>query len=473
MLFARVAGVVFVAACAAGMLSLARGYVDPHDGSCIAVLARNLGETGRYGYAREGRFDLWPVEATTGPTLVLPIALAYRMVGPGPYVANVTSALLALLLLAALWHAMLPKLTSVVAVLSSLVALVLVVGITIKPSAAWVVPRGEVVAGSLLVLATLVAFADGSTPDRPRRLASGLLIGLGLASKLLLLLPGAALLAVLLWRDVRSVGWVRALAAAVVLAAAAALVLLAVEVGKLASFGDWASYVARWREFVEFFRVAGSGLRDGPGALSERRTLAYRFGVVGENLGVFGAVLALALLVWPVLAWRARRGRLSSDGWIALALGAETLAVAVWWLWRADIPWLRYLFFACFTAPLFVHFVVLEAGHHGTRGARLALGAWMVLLAVAWIASPATPSWPGPSASWSARADAVVAAANTVRRIAEEDPEARFWGAGWWQHWDVQSVSPLALGNVLADSAADEMRAGHEYLLTSDYFNWE
>ncbi len=53
------------------------------------------------------------------------------------------------------------------------------------------------------------------------------------------------------------------------------------------------------------------------------------------------------------------------------------------------------------------------------------------------------------------------------------DPQARFWSAGWWQHWDLQSVAALELSDVLDASSLAGMRDGHDYLVTSDYFNWE
>lgn len=472
---ASLAGGLFLIVAAVAMLGLARGHIDPHDGSCIAVLARNLATTGRYGYARFGQFELWPVEATTGPTLVLPIAIAYRLAGDGPFVANVASVIVVLALLGLVWWRMVPRLASVWGVLSGVLALATILCLTIEPTVALVVPRGEVAAGLLLVLATLVALGDDGPPTSRRAATSGLLLGLGVASKVLLALPGAVLFVAIVLLSIGARSWRRTAAVAVAWVAGVLAVQLAIEIWKLASFGAWQAYADRWVEFASFFRMAGSGFRNEASPLAQRRTLSYRLDVLYDNVGWVPAAFALALVALPLLAWRARRARaLGIDGRIALVLAAQTLAVAAWWLFRADIPWLRYLFFACITAPLSVHFAVLAAGAARPRGTPIALASWLALLALAVAVSPpGTLSWPGPTEKPAARAAAVLDAARAVRAIGAADPHARFWSAGWWQHWDLQSVAPLALNDVLDPASRATLRDEHEYLVISDYFNWE
>lgn len=457
------------------MLGLALRYIDPHDGSCIAVLARNLAESGRYGYARYGTFELWPVEATTGPTLIVPIALAFRLAGDGPFVANVACTLVVLVLLGFIWSQMVPRLRSVPAIASALLAIATIVGITIKPGVAFVVPRGEISAGLLLLLATLVALGRDEAPGYARAGTSGLLFGLGVASKVLLLLPGAPLFVAIVLRGWRAQGMRRAIAIGAVWVVGLVGVQALVEVWKLVSFGAWQPYAERWAEFFAFFRMAGSGFRVDDSPLAERRTLTYRLDVLYDNLGTVPLAFALALAVVPLVAWRARRhGGLGVDARLALVFGAQSAVVAAWWLFRADIPWLRYLFLACIAAPFCVHYAVLAAGRGNLRNTSVALIAWSVALTSALMTSPhGTVAWPAPPERHAERARDVLDAARVTREIAAADPQARFWSAGWWQHWDLQLAARLELSDLLDAASVSGMRDGHDYLLTSDYFNWE
>jgi len=459
-----IVGAVLVGGFAACALALARSHIDPHDGSCIAVLARNLATTGQYGYAKYDRFELWPVEATTGPTLVVPLALGYLVGGTGPFVANVVCALLASALFAVVWLLLAPRLTTPSRVLSAALALGLVMTVTIKPAVAFVVPRGEVVAA-------LLALDRTNVPGPARLLASGLVLGLGVGSKLLLLLPGAVLLAAVALWALRARGVRAALAASAAAVAGLVLVLLAIEAWKLSSLGSWAAYGERSAEFADFFRVAGSGLRDGPAALEHRRTVGYRLGVLYGDLGWTPLAFAAALAAAPLLLLPAvRRRALGAEARVALVLAAEAVAVVAWWLWRAEIPWLRYLFFASVTAPLAVHFLLLASG----RRTALLLGAWAALLALAVALSPAeTVSRPSPFVQTAPRTRAVLEAAGALRTLRDADAEARLWSAGWWRHWDLQDAAPLALHDLLDPNAVAQMREGHDFLVTSDYFNWE
>ncbi len=116
------AGVVlaYVGVCA---MSQAISHIDPYDGSYNAMLARNLAFEGRYGLWDYGRYVTWPVEVTTGPALLLPVAAAYRLAGDGPFVANVVCASVVMALLVATWTFVVAGVDSRASAVSALVAL--------------------------------------------------------------------------------------------------------------------------------------------------------------------------------------------------------------------------------------------------------------------------------------------------------------------------------------------------------------
>jgi len=74
---------VYFAACA---LAGAMTEIDPYDGAHHTVLAWNLASTGQYARETYGHLEVWPVEITVGPTLIVPMALGFRIAGWGPFI---------------------------------------------------------------------------------------------------------------------------------------------------------------------------------------------------------------------------------------------------------------------------------------------------------------------------------------------------------------------------------------------------
>src|SRR5262249_13932203 len=127
--------------------------------------------------------------------------------------------------------------------------------------------------------------------------------------------------------------------------------------------------------------------------------------------------------------------------------------------------------------PVYAHFALLallRAAHRRTT--RVALVAcWLGLLAVALVASPRrTVNLPYPSLARQPRTVALFAASDWVRQTRQANPSARFWGSGWWRHWDLQTLVDLRPMADVSNPESDRLRsAGNDYLVTSDFFDWE
>ena len=83
--------VLFVTFMAVFSFQKALTTIGPYDASYNATVSRTLAFQGRYGVWDNGRFVGFPVEVSTGPALLVPLAAAYRWGGDSPYVPNVAT----------------------------------------------------------------------------------------------------------------------------------------------------------------------------------------------------------------------------------------------------------------------------------------------------------------------------------------------------------------------------------------------
>jgi hypothetical protein len=452
-------------------LTLATTAIDPYDGAYHTVLARNLAFEGRYGVWDYGRFVVWPVEVTVGPTIIVPLAMGFRLAGWGPFVPNVVCASMSIVLVGVLWLVIATAATTIAAVLSALLAFVLLMTIAVKPFWYFYLPYGEATAGLLCALAAVVTLGTPMRGARSGPWLGGVLLGLAVGAKLLVLLPGLCLAAALVILPPVAQSRARTLA---LFLAGAALSLAVSEGLKLWALGSWSALVQHWIELARFVgRSAGSGVVP-VGSVADRFPLHARL-LLGQ-LGMFAVPFGVALLAWPVVALRALRRSTARAARTATALGAGVVTLLAWWLTLSGQPWPRHAVIALILLPLYVHctFCALTDGARRSV-ATVLLPTWCALLVAAWVLSPpATVVFPRPSMSVNDRTRALFDAADEIRRIAVAQPAARFWGSGWWRHWDVQTLVDVRFANVRAPEALVELRGSdRDYLVTSDFFDLE
>jgi hypothetical protein len=474
--------------CAAGLLlgylgscalTAAGTYVDNFDGAAQSIAARNLAFHGRYGVWDFQTFRCWPADWSTGPTLMLPVAATYRLLGDGPFTANYGCAVcclsvLALYLVLAVRRVVLPA--GFLALVTAIGLLAAVTGRMdggVNFEITFSRPCGEILAGLLLLTATVVTF--GPEPSRRSAVLGGTLAALAVYTKFVTVMPVACLagtIGVLVLRGRKPVSTL------VLWCLAAAAVAGSFELLKLVSLGSWRAYLVNLREFRQFLTTHGSsGLS--AGELTCLTNFRTHLAIFCAHLGNFTVPLLLPLLLLP---WSLYRVLLSRDvrpgDCIALALGLQTSALFGWWFFLSHSEWVRHILPGLVLLPLWgAHLVSAEAERFSNPGARTALfGSW-VLACLLPALSPGTTEpivWPTPTTRVTERTEALFRTAEKIKALRATHPDARFFSAGFWRHWDIQSVTDVSLFDVLDPRTLPGPNdPGPNYLITSDLFNLE
>lgn len=342
------------------------------DDAAHAVIAKNV--AWGHGYANSlghntdvfafRRFD--PVIGT-GPTIILPAAVAVAVFGNGPSVPGLTAI--------ALWAALCLCLYSVARVLEPRRAVpaalcFLVMCFVLSPFNApqWFALLGEVPTALLVVLAYAMLVRSRSAADDA---AAGLVMGLSLAAKLLSLIYVAPALAFLAYRD-RRLGAPQAgrTCARFLMAVAAPLAMF--EIWKAATLG--ANYFASLGELVRFISATGIA----PGEQSVLGRAGSRLDGFRDRYGI---PLPLLLFAAGLAGWLVMRS--ANSGVRALfVLGCAGAAIHViyWVLLSNGNP--RYAF-----STVLILAALISLGLLAT-GSRSASAAFTVFLA-ACLAVPA------------------------------------------------------------------------------------
>jgi hypothetical protein len=240
--------------------------------------------------------------------------------------------------------------------------------------------------------------------------------------------------------------------------------------------GSLRAYLTNLRQFYYFFCRSGSGMSDSKPPLWQLfNGHAKQY---FQEFGWCGLVLLLPLLHVPICFYQLLRGRGSADGWLGIGCALQIAPLLAWWFFFSDLNWTRHITPILVMLPFACHFLLSDAWRQTqSRVGRSAIvGVWPISLVAACLLSPAGV-WNPPRLSWGpdARTVALLEFAGDIETLRREQPDARFWGSGWWRHWDVQLTTHVTLLNVL-QPPKDTTGSGqkeHDYLIMSDFFNWE
>lgn len=341
-------GLRATAAAAVLLFALLAGLVASHaasDGLCcaddaaISLVAKSLARGEGYALPLNfrGESGYFPLDSgiSSGPTMVLPAALAVLLAGPQPWAPSLASALLSLGLLALLAWRIRREAAAGAAAAFLLAAILALYFVTAGEFFVhWYALLGEASTWTLLGLAAWLAAgsAEGEAGAGTRRaLCAGLLAGLAMNAKLLALLGAGAIGGVFAWRLLRGEGraWREGLAYTVGVGVPPLLMEL-YRYAVLGAEGYWT-----WGGEMKAFMA-----QQAPAAGSSAWARAFEYWqALDFAMGWSLLVLALPVVLVVALRWRAPGSqRLAIASLLALTAALANLA---WWLLRSN-GWPRY-----------------------------------------------------------------------------------------------------------------------------------
>jgi 4-amino-4-deoxy-L-arabinose transferase-like glycosyltransferase len=298
-----------------------------------------LVEDHRYAslYLDEPYFD---PNITTGPTVLLPIALGFQIFGINYFVARLVMLLYFLGFTLSLYFFSLSFLSSETA--ATLFTILIVVGIPLFPSSIHVL--GEVPAVFYLIIGLLAM-------DRKRWFFSGFLLGLAALTKAIALFMVFALIAAWIWQvflvfKQREKFSFRPLFNSLI---GAALPLVGWEAVKLLTLGrgEYAGYLER---FFGFFRDQT--------VVTRFTNIAYQLTVFTEVIRPFPTFLFLVMLLLSLCLHARKYWKcVYSSGQVTFFY---ILLYMLWWVFISSQNWWRHLLPLYFFALLMVSWVIHE-----------------------------------------------------------------------------------------------------------------
>ena len=469
--------ILFLEYAAISCFQKATTIIDPYDGSYNAMVARTLAFQGRYGVWDNGRLVLCPVEVTTGPAMLLPIAVAYPWMGDSPFLPNVVSTVLCFSVLLLAWAIALRCAggQSAWCAFSLLIAVFTLLILTTKTGNfdLWWTDLGDVLAGLFLVAATA---SLGYVFQRRQAVfwgsLSGVLSAAAFNTKFLVVLPLAALGAFLVVSAFCR--WIPRAALASWLIALGATELC-FELFTLVQMGSVQAYLDHWKEFWKFFGQGGSGLKAPKPSLAQ--LVADHAATYRNELHWGGWVLLLLMLLAIFSAYCLAQRKGSCNGWLGAACTVQIAPVLLWWFGYSNLSWFRHVVPVLVLLPFCCHFLISDVAMRAksARGWATVFALWPGALILSFAISPwGTWVLPHTIKIPVERTKALLAFGSQIELLRKEHPDARFWGAGWLRHWDVQVVTHLSCLNLLDPPPDDRPGMGaHDYVIDSDFFNWD
>ncbi len=433
--------------------------------------ARTLIERGGYGTVTvRGYVPFDPAGISSGPPVIFPVALSFRLLGPGTIASRLPIALYAVLLVAGLYAIANKIYGGRAALFTTLLLLAVSFRNDLNILSLGRQSLGEVPALALVIIGLLLWFNSWDNNRLWQSALSGILIGMGLMSKMhfsLGLAPAIGLVA--LARAVQNRKTIPATFAGPVMTA-----LLV---------GGWI--------LLPRFVTPEPWKTENAAVLSEGMRVAFLSGLNGRvlsnmALAVAGVSGLAALMTLGGIARRPAGRRVTTTAaWAEVTLALFVLAYLAWFI-VSSIGWLRYLFPAFVVAAflggkiIWDIFVVIEARLRKAAPA-LANGVYpaaiaaFMLVAAALILLPAlrvdNPDWAQATGDY---------VRNEIPREAvvetwewELDALSSHWNyhhPGQYELYDV--VEQYALNQLPFALEYDTLSGDPDYLITGTYSDW-
>jgi len=433
------------------------GYDDSYYGSIARNLAAGRGYVTSYGETVQ-KFN---PEISNGPTVVLPAAALYKLLGDHYWLNNLVVAAMAFPLLGALvW--LLARRFRISAATILLIVLTLMLFTNERTDSGeifrflflWTHLMGEIPATLLVILAAALACLARS--NRCLHLLAGACLVLALYARafVLLAIPGFLI----------AYGWQfhteRRLGPVLAFIAGSLAVALALEMFRLVHLGSWGSYLENSRQVVHFYRTWGpSGDGDASTIGALMRQLKLTLGVIPLLLWV--GFVAFERLRTPV--GDPERARFN----FSLILAMAAVTHFIWWWILNDAGWIRHLI------PAIIYFAFGLPVLASLSRMQLVRYSGLLVFLVLLVPQFGAIGEFAPMVRSEARLTALLDTSSFLKSL--DSKGVSFWGCGWWANRDLDLVGDVHFYDCSdMDSVARHLAAGERILLVrSEYFNWE
>jgi hypothetical protein len=323
---------------------------------------------------------------------------------------------------------------------------------------------GEFVSITLLWIGFLLLPLDVRIPSLRQSFISGLVLGLAILTKLVVLISAAAFLTIYFMRS--PLNFKRILLQAVVLFSAMAIPTAAFEGWKVAALGRHEYHELKHRE-SEYFAIAGSGVSAFKNFQELKTNLRRNWTFLYSHFGYRQYFFCFAL--WLAFLFFSQLKRYRQAGYWFIALSMAGLANVVWWILFSPTGLIRHAFTGILTLGFFALLATIREWSLLNRYAR----AFIVILSAGYGTSQ-IGVFQNLYADIS-RNDRLEHYFQTLSFLEANKDKGEFFGCGFWFHSDLEyglkGVNNFrdCLGKDFVPSSPDR----GTYLVQSDFFDWE
>jgi len=391
--------------------------------------ARNLALHGVYasqGTMWGGVNKIFDPYVSTGPSVLFPIALVFKLFGVGVIQARlVIMAFYVAVMVLVAWYVYMHTKSLLAIIAAASILLILALPITFRLDV-----LGEFPAIAF-ALASFIAW------EKRRYGLAGMFGGLTvLAKAIMLFLPLAGSLILFIqvcrhWRQIRT-----ALPPFIRWCIGVAIPLGGIEIFKYLQLGGLHAYVHNWREYIQFFKTTGSGL----GTNGTAPSIHQKYDLLGSTIQL-GLVFMILLTVAVVVALYIRRKNLLSSLTAQAYIWLSVVFYLLWWFLIANGGFARYVvpvsgmliaatFATAFGKPVFHRRTTLWRSMHALAALTVAI---VVLLGIYQQHFSFSPNYQRLSLQDQQQ---------VARRVAASKPTA-LSHAGFWQNPEIMFMGGL------------------------------